>query len=177
MPPQEKMQKFKFTCSRCGQVHEGSPSFGYSSPHQYDELNDEEKSKIASLSEDFCEIRHPDQTDRFIRVVLEVPINGVEEPFLWGVWVSLSETNFEKYRENFKNETYEDSYFGWFCNRLPYYPNTLSLKSRAIVKPGKQRPKLELEPTDHPLAEDCQNGIAWEKVVEIVQVARHGKEA
>lgn len=141
------MERFEFTCSRCGEVHEGSPSFGYSSPHQYDELDEGEKQELAFLSDDFCTIGHPEQTDRFIRAVLEVPIDGVEEPFLWGVWISLSEKNYE------------------------------NLKARALVKPGDQRPTLELEPTEHPLALDCRIGISWERAVDIVQIARHGEEA
>jgi hypothetical protein len=158
-------------------IHEGSPSFGYPEPHQYSELSDDERTQSASLSDDFCIIRHADQTDRFIRAILEIPIIGIEEPFLWGVWASLSESNFEKYREHFKSETYADNYFGWFCNRLPYYPNTLNLKARAIVKPGGERPTLKLEPMDHPLARDHHHGISWEKAIEIAQIAIHGDEA
>lgn len=168
------MQAFEFTCSRCGRLHEGSPSFGYSHPHQYDELDEDEKREIAFLSDDFCKIERPEQTDRFIRTVLEVPIHGVEEPFLWGVWISVSQKNYERYRENFESEAYEDSYPGWFCNRLPYYPDTLYLEARALVRPGGQRPTLELRPTDHPLSRDSRDGISRETAAEIFQVAIHG---
>jgi hypothetical protein len=33
----------------------------------------------------------------FVRACLEIPIHGVSEPFLWGVWVSLSQKNFDRY--------------------------------------------------------------------------------
>lgn len=168
---------FEFTCGRCGEVHRGSPSFGYAAPHQYDELDADEMREIASLADDFCVIEHPEQTDRFVRTVLEVPIDGVDEPFLWGVWISLSESNYENYRENFESEEYEDVYSGWFCNRLPYYPDTLYLKARAFVRPGGGRPSLELEPTDHPLAVDSRRGIPPERAADIFQVAVHGAQA
>lgn len=171
------LRTFAFTCSRCREVHEGSPSFGYLAPYQYDELTEAEKKAIASLSDDFCVIQRPKQTDRFIRTILEIPIHGTQEPFLWGVWVSLSETSFEQYRENFDSNTYQDRYFGWFCNRLPYYSDSLNLKTQVIAQPGGQRPRLQLEPSDHDLTIDHQRGISWEKAVEIAQVLMHGNNA
>jgi hypothetical protein len=165
--------KFSFICSRCGRTHEGSPSFAYSAPIYYEQLNEGDKRTLATISDDFCEITQTDQTDRFIRTILEIPINGVEEPFLWGVWVSLSEGNFDKYMENFDSPTYEDEYFGWFSNRLPYYPDTLNLKAQAFVKPGRERPLIQLEPTDHPLSIDSRAGISWQKAMEIAEIAMH----
>jgi hypothetical protein len=167
------MKKFRFQCSACGEMHEGSPSFGYSAPHYYDLLSDEDKKKLAILSEDFCAIKHEEGKDCFIRTILEVPIHGADAGFLWGVWISVSETNFNKYRDNFRNDAYEDHYFGWFSNRLPYYPDTLALKTRACVQPGGQRPGIELEPTNHPLSIDYRNGISWDKAIEIAELILH----
>lgn len=155
-------------------IYGESPSFGFIAPDRYCYLTEEEKKQTATLCDDFCIIKHPGQTDRFIRVVLEVPILGVREPFRWGAWISLSEIAYEKYLKNFRNETYEDSYFGWFCNRLPYYPDTLELKAQAIVHPGGQRPTLEFWPSDHALATDHKYGISCEKADEIAQIAMHG---
>lgn len=168
------MKRFKFTCSCCGEIHEGSPSFGFSAPHYYHILSEKDKEYIAKLSDDLCVITYENQTDRFVRAILEIPIGGCDEPFLWGVWVSLSEENFHRYCENFDSDTYQDEYFGWFCSQLPYYPDTLSLKAKVHVTPGGQRPELELESTDHQLSIDFHDGITWEQAVRIAEVAMHG---
>lgn len=93
---------FAFRCTCCEEVHEGSPSFGYRMVDQYAGLSDEQQATMGRLSEDFCTITRGDGVDHFIRAVLEVPIRGVEEPFLWGVWVSLSEKSFNRYVEDLR---------------------------------------------------------------------------
>ena len=165
---------FAYTCSCCGQTHEGSPSFGFKAPMHYDELSDEEKQSIATLTDDLCQIDHPEVTNYFIRVVLEVPIHGAVEPFLWGVWVSLSRESFEKYTSTWGGHDRSDSYFGWFSNHLPYYPNTINLKTS--VRPGHvgDRPTIELEPSDHPLAVHFQTGMTILEAQQLAEVAMHG---
>jgi hypothetical protein len=159
---------FSFKCSSCEEIHEGSPSFSFSSPYQYDCLSEAEKAE-AHLDSDFCYI----DDDRFIRVCLEVPIIGVEEPFMWGVWVSLSQENFERYRDTYDAPVITDEYFSWFCNRLPFYPETLNLK--ALVHPRIEgiRPSLDLEPTDHPLSIDFKNSISISRAQEIAEYVMH----
>ena len=171
------MQDFEFTCSCCGEKHSGAPSFSYPAPYQYQCLSDNDKELLAKLSDDLCRIEHDDRIDHFIRVVVEIPIEGCTEPFTWGVWVSVSQPNFDQYVENFSSETYTGEYFGWFCNDLPHYESTLSLKSHAIVTSDGQRPKLELEPTEHELSTDFQSGISWEKAVKIAEEAMHASNA
>ena len=160
---------FRFTCATCGKTHEGSPSLSFESPTHYFLLSEEDKKK-ATLSSDFCVI---EDKDFFIRVILEIPIHGAKEPFTWGVWVSQSRPNFETYAARFKQEDNREPTFGWFSNNLPYYPDTLLLKTRVHFQPKGLRPKLELEKSEHPLCVDFHNGISWEKAVEIAQVALH----
>ena len=163
---------FAFKCKQCGDLHEGSPSYSFSSPWHYDQLSKEEKTR-AKLTPDLCAITHDEGTDRFVRVVLEVPIHGVTEPFMWGVWVSLSEANFERYLATWDEPDENDSYFGWFCNRLPYYPDTLSLKARVRPRRGGTRPYLELERNGHMLAEHLFDGITVQQAQEIAEHAQH----
>jgi hypothetical protein len=159
---------FSFKCSRCAEVHEGAPSFSYSSPVQYTGLSEAEKSE-AHLGTDLCYI----DDDRFIRVSLEIPIIGRDEPFMWGVWVSLSQSSFERYRETYDDPAEDEEYFGWFCNRLPFYPDTLNLRTLVHPRSGGIRPWLELEETDHPLSTDFHNGITIARAQEIVEYAMH----
>ena len=165
---------FAFRCSSCSEIHEGSPSFGYDSPLYYAQLSDAEKQSIATLSADFCTISQGNATDYFVRAVLEIPIEGVSDPFLWGVWVSLSEKNFNHYRETLKDPDESHCYFGWFSNRLPYYPDTLNLKTSVHPRKGL-RPFLELDPEQrhHPLVDDFYNQLSIAKAQEIVERITH----
>jgi hypothetical protein len=163
---------FAFKCNTCGAVHEGSPSFSFPHPWHYGTLPEEERRK-AQLTSDWCVIPHAEGADRFIRVLLEIPIHGVEEPFLWGVWVSLSETSFKRYLDTWEHADETDSYFGWFCNRLPYYPDTLNLKTKVRPRRGGVRPYLELERGGHLLAEHLHEGISIRQAQEIAERAQH----
>lgn len=164
------MKVFKYKCGICGNQHEGSPSFTYRWPHEYEILSKKQREELARISNDLCIIENE---DHFIKVNLEIPIQGYDKGFLWGVWISVSKENFQKYYENYNSKNYQDTYMGWFSNRLPYYPDTLDLKSRANIKSDGRRPLIDLEPTEHPLSIDSYNGISWERAAEIAQVALH----
>ena len=53
-------------------------------------------------------------------------------------------------------------------NALPGYPPTLSLKLSVQTGAAGERPIATLEPTDHPLAIEQRDGIALDRVLEIV---------
>ena len=163
---------FAFRCSNCGELHEGSPSFGFATPWHYTTLNDDEK-RAVDLAEDTCVITHAEGVDRFVRCVLEVPIHGVAEPFLWGVWSSLSEESYRRCLETWRDPEESDAWFGWFSNRLPVYPDTINLKCRVHPRKGGIRPWIELAPDDHPLAADFHQGIAPARAQQIAEAIHH----
>jgi hypothetical protein len=168
---------FEFQCAKCSQWHKGAPSFGFDFPHHYGVLSDQSKTSYASLDSDFCIINHPEAKSLqfFVRCILEIRIHGFNEPFLWGVWSSLSEKSFRDYEQRFKTDDVDGvTYFGYFCNVLPFYPETLHLKCRVIPQPDNNRPLIELEPTDHPLAKDFASGITIERAKEIFMHCLHG---
>jgi hypothetical protein len=121
----------------------------------------------ASLTTDTCVI---DDKDFFVRVCLPIPIRESENEFVWGVWVSLSERNFRRYVDMFKADppNGEGPYFGWLCNNLPGYPETLSLKTDVHLQKGGQRPRIKVEPTDHPLAVHQRDGIPLDDLLTIL---------
>lgn len=160
---------FRYTCACCGEEHEGAPGFAYDTPNYYreDRPNSELTSDFYTVDDEFF----------FIRTILDVPILEYDEPFSWGVWVSLSRDNFLRYRDIYDEPIQEGEYFGWFNNRLPYYPDTINIKTSVHLRSGGIRPWIEPEPTDHPLSRDYHNGISWEKAIEIAQIAMHGYDA
>ena len=150
----------KYICSKCGQEHEGRPAIGFDSPYYYDTLSQDEKDSIATLSEDLCTITHEDQTDRFIRGVIHMQVNDDCEPLDYGVWVSLSESSYDNYKENFHNEYHEVTYFGYICNNLTGYDDTLSIKANVVTR-GKTRPEIipHDDQMDNEFVRDYYEGI------------------
>ncbi|MCB1760422.1 MAG: DUF2199 domain-containing protein [Gammaproteobacteria bacterium] len=163
---------FAFKCSQCGEVHEGSPSFSYPEPAPFAEQNDEVR-KEGLLNSDLCRYIDEEGPHFFIRVCLEIPIQGVEEPFLWGVWVSLSEESYLKYVEDYESPNPDGSFFGWFCNYLPYYASTYALPTMVHPQSGGSRPLITLEQSEHELCQDFHRGISPEKAQEIAEIAWH----
>ena len=167
---------FAFKCTCCGEIHEGSPSVAFRAPDQYASLSDEQKSTMGRLSSDLCTISHDEGTDYFIRAVLEVPIHGVEEPFLWGVWVSLSKESFDRYQETYDEPVEGDGFFGWLCNTLEAYSWKESRAADVYVQLGGQRPKVVLhrsDPDTDPLVIDQANGISVARAQQIAERSLH----
>ena len=131
----------KYICTKCGQEHEGRPSIAFDNPNHYNDLTPDDKKLLATLSDDFCIIRHEDQTDRFIRGVLHQKINDGCQTLDYGVWVSLSENSFADYVDNYNNEDHKATYFGFLCNNLTGYKNTLSIKANVVLR-GNLRPEV-----------------------------------
>lgn len=67
-----------------------------------------------------------------------------------------------------------DRYFGWFCNGLPWYPQTLGLKTSVRPRDGNQRPYIVLQESEHPLAIDFHEGISVQRAQEIAEAVMHG---
>ncbi|MBI1848960.1 MAG: DUF2199 domain-containing protein [Planctomycetes bacterium] len=163
----EHSEPIRYTCVTCGKTHEGLPDIGYAAPLYYFDIPEEERAVRTSLTSDFCVV---DQQHYFVRGCLEIPIIGTERVFAWGAWVSLSEKNFHRYEEQFDVELPDDDgrFMGWFSNRIRGFPDTLVLKARLHLRPNKQRPSIELEPTEHPLAVYQRDGIALEELMKLI---------
>jgi hypothetical protein len=55
-------------------------------------------------------------------------------------------------------------YFGWLSTAIPEYPDTMYLKTIVHQRAVGERPSVELEATDHPLAVDQRNRISRERL-------------
>src|SRR6185369_9048794 len=64
--------------------------------------------------------------------------------------------------------------FGWLNTRLRFYPDTLNPKTMVHLRSGYLRPRVEVEPTDHPLAVEQRRGITLARVREIATALLHG---
>jgi hypothetical protein len=152
------------------------PSFGWDYPVQYLLIPETEREGLIQLSSDACVI---DGKWFFVRGCLEIPVRDHEEPFSWGVWCSLSQDTFQRYKELFDQSDREtgESFFGWLCSAIPGYPDTQQLKTMVRVRSWPTRPFVELEPTNHPLAVEQREGITAARAREIAERIMHPRSA
>ncbi len=162
-----------FQCTQCGTIHEGSPSFSFDALAPYLEQSQKVRD-LGHLDADLCKYEEEDGRHFFIRACLEIPIHGVEEGFLWGVWVALSEAIFRRFVDTYDAPDPSDPYFGWFCNYLPYYPDTDALKTQVHPQVDGARPRIEVAETDHLLSIDFHHGISIARAQEISEAIIHG---
>jgi hypothetical protein len=106
------------------------------------------------------------------------PVRGEAKALVWGVWASLSEQSFRAWLETYQQDhrSHVGPFFGWLNAWLKPYPDTVGLKTRVHLRDHGQRPWIELEPTDHPLAVEQRNGISVERVAEIYSIMQHATE-
>jgi hypothetical protein len=153
-----------YICSTCGEEHDELPDIGSDRPDYFWGVDEKLRDEIIELTEDTCII----ENDYFIRGVIEIPIIDYTDRFGFGVWVSQKKENFEKYVENF-DTTEIGPFFGWLSTNIQFYKDeTISLKTMAHFQGNSSRPLIKVEPSNHQLSIDQQNGITLKKAWEIV---------
>lgn len=167
-------KKKKNPCERCGKAHDELPAIGFDAPFYYYELSDEEKEEIAEISDDFCVITYPDQTDRFIRTVLSIPVIDRCEGLDYGIWVSVSEKTFEEYKSEFEKNAAPKTYFGMISNELnDYNESTLNLHVNIETRNEGFRPEILPHEAAHPLVSDWENGITLKEAEQRIGKINH----
>lgn len=179
--PSEASREFEYVCSDCNEVHRGSPSFGLDKPVYYFDVLASEVDERVTITDDLCHIRTDDDADDIfcIRATLDIPIGGALEPFCWGVWVTQSEENYNRYVDTFSEDQRGETHFAWLPVDLPYYKRTNAgdnvehLKSDVEWGKASQRPTVQIHECDHPLYLDQRDGISWDKAIEIARQMMH----
>lgn len=149
-----------YVCTTCGKEQGGLPNLAVPAPFYWsDDLRD---AAGCLLTEDLCVIR---ERDFFVRGVLEILVHGHPQPFVWGVWVSQHRDNFAAYRDRPDSDII-GPFFGWLSTEIVCYPvSTLGLKTMVGHRGMGLRPRIVLEPTEHPLSRQQREGItlaeAW----------------
>jgi hypothetical protein len=176
----DELAGLRWKCGSCEEWHTGPMlDVGFDQPHYWSSKYNRghrwsvlpsgalDASCKTFLDSDYCAI-HDEYF--FVRGIIELPILGTGEDFRWGVWGSLSRENFEALiRADERNEQPEATeMFSWLSSKISHYPNTLSLKMNAVIQEPGMRPHFHLERADHPLAKEFFEGIAPERVKEIM---------
>lgn len=160
-----------FVCPICNRWHEGLPlDYAYDAPFYWSRQLESDNGSF--LNADFCVIQNE---YFFVRSLIEIPILGSDEPFRWGVWGSLSKQNFDRIVGLWTDPKLLDEppYFSWLSNSIDGYPETLNLRTMMSSRTVNDRPFLQLDESDHPLALDQRNGITSQRIREIAAEAFH----
>ncbi|MGC5019239.1 DUF2199 domain-containing protein [Micromonospora sp. DT47] len=161
-----------YTCGTCGRRHDDLPlSYRTRAPAFWSEqLAEDDRSELTS---DLCVIRGE---HFFVEGNIEIPLSDAEGTFTWGVWVSLSAANFGRTTELWETPGRESEgpHFGWLSTELPVYGvSTIELKTHVHTRPVGEKPFIEVEPTDHPLAVEQRTGMTMARVRQIAEQLQH----
>ena len=180
-----------YTCSTCGKVHDGLPDIGADKPDYWFSIPESERQARCKLTPDLCEV---DNEFFFVRGVILIPVKGYEPGFGLGVWVSHERENFRTYARTFrrnqsilsrllraapKNSQAEQfgPFFGWLDTTIIGFPETSRLKTEVHYRESeKLRPRIELQPCDHPLAIAQQKGISLDEAWRIIHLYLPAKQ-
>jgi hypothetical protein len=160
-------------CRTCGAVFTEPPlCFGAEAPWRALGVAEDELERRVDLTPDQCVV---DQRIFLIRGHVLLPIHDGPETFAWSVWCSLSERSFLHMSERWfsPDRANDPPYFGWLMTDLPCYPSTLHLKTSVQSREVGVVPAVIVQPSDHPLALEQQNGISMDRVHEIAHHILH----
>jgi hypothetical protein len=95
--PLVRCSLMSFVCHTCGESHEGIPlSFAADFPDQYANMSSDDRDNRCIIASDRCVI---DQQTFFTRGCLEIPVLDNGQVFLWGLWASVWEKDYDEISE------------------------------------------------------------------------------
>ena len=171
----ENAATFRFQCSRCGEEHAGPPTFGFSFPIDYMDAPASERDTRVFLTSDTCVI---DDERFFVRGVIQIPVHGADTPFAWGVWVKVSEKDFDRFEAllGVASRSHELPLTGLLSSPPRPYPDSTHLVAVLHLRDDGIRPFVTLEDTGHPLAVEQRQGITTARLAEIVELMVHRRK-
>ena len=166
-----------WTCACCGKEYK-TLSFAYAldQPDAWHGVPEEERRHRATLGTDTSTV---DGKQFFIRGRVLLPVEGYDDPFIWGCWASVSKETFEAYGKfwDVPNRADMPPFEGMLASDIPIYPATAGLSCRIQMRDTRKRPSFILESTDHPLAVEQRNGITLDRVKDIAsKILKHKKD-
>jgi len=129
----------------------------------------DERERRIEIQESLCVV---DGQHFFHRGRLAIPINNHDQDLIFNVWTSISGDNFKKRNDlwNDPNRIREEPYFGWLQTTVPTYGDTLNIKTIAIENEVGFIPTIRMIEEGHQLMIDQENGISFDKALEIVDI-------
>jgi hypothetical protein len=162
-----------FLCSVCGERHELPLSYSVKVPMAVAGIPAEELEQRVVWTPEQCVI---DGKDFYLRGRIPIPVDGLEEPLIWGVWAEVSPMNFMRSNELWQTEGREQeaAFPGWLQTEIPIYGNTVNLEVRVQTQVVGMRPHFGIVDEEHPLAVEQREGLLMERLEEIAEMMLHG---
>src|ERR1700761_9636671 len=161
-----------FVCEVCGERHELPLSYSVKAPMAAAGIPMAEIEQRVAFTPDQCVI---DSKDFYLRGRILVPVIGLEEPFVWGVWAEVSPMNFVRTNELWTVEGRENeaAFPGWLNTQLPLFGDTYNLEVMVQTQVVGRRPQFTVADEGHPLAVEQRDGITLARVQDIAEMMLH----
>lgn len=184
-----------YACACCGQTYGGlfDIAFDHPDPWPHGALRDTGQAVLTvgadSLGTDLCEV----EGQGYVRGSLPLALDGTDQVFSFGVWVSLHRDNFRTYAASFVPQkqrsdtgalgwlcrTLADRLapkrpasplpdcFGWLSNYLPGVDVLEFLPCDVVFQGDHTRPTIWVHEEAHPLAAMQRQGISFDTLLDI----------
>jgi hypothetical protein len=165
-----------FACRTCGKQHEVLPlSYSVKAPLAVTAIPAEDLERRVVITPDQCVI---DGKDFYLRGRILVPVIGLDEPFIWGVWAEVSPKNFLRTNDlwTMTGREMEPAFPGWLNTELFLFGNTINLEVSVQTQVVGRRPHFTVVDQNHSLAIEQSNGISLERVEEIAATVLHAQD-
>jgi hypothetical protein len=154
-----------FKCQTCGEEHGGLPmDIGYARPGDFLAVPSAQRGRRCRFTDDIGII---DGRRHYIRGVLPVPVHETGEHFVWGMWVRVSQKDFERYRALWSVDgSNEPPFVGHLSvEDKPEYEGLDGHEVEVQLRAASERPTFRLGAEDeHRLAREQREGISLHQV-------------
>ena len=149
-------------------------SYSVKAPHAVTAIPLDELEKRVVITRDQCVI---DGRDFYLRGRIPIPVIGLDEPFIWGIWAEISPKNFLRSNAVWHSEgrEREPAFPGWLNNKLFLFGNTINLEVSIQTQKVGWRPHFTVVDPSHPLAIEQRNGMTLQRVEEIAEMMLHAR--
>jgi len=162
-----------FACRVCSERHDVLPlSYSVKAPKAVTAIPLDELERRVVITPDQCVI---DGKDFYLRGRILIPVIGLDEPFVWGVWAEIGPKNFLRANDlwNVPGREREPAFPGWLNTELFLFGNTINVEVSVHTQVVGRRPHFVVSDESHPLAIEQRGGIALQRVEEIAETILH----
>ncbi|MGF1502888.1 MAG: DUF2199 domain-containing protein [Paracoccaceae bacterium] len=175
------LDSWAWTCACCGQPQRGMPELAFRGPDNWAARTGDPSIVEIEKTTDLCVLEIDGERSYYIRALLPIPLAfGPPERDHWcfGIWASLSEENFARYRETLEDDARGrlGGMFSWLCNGIPGY-GAERLTLVTVPQDGRRRPFcfVQYRHETHPLFTEQRDG--WDEATARERLSnffRHG---
>ena len=146
-------------CSKCGEAHSlEEAELTFLRPEEVVKLSAEDRARQVAESSDLCII---EGKRFFIRALLPLLVKPQEYPYYIGLWVEVSQANFERVYQLWDSEDQicEPPFSAQIANEIPGMDGSLGLRAELRLTGPATRPKIFLQVSQHQLYFEQTHGI------------------